>query len=111
MYERLAPHAPLTQGEIIDGCPILGWERTAGANSWQPGESVEQVIVLTQACDLANAKASRCKWRSSMPPTSWQLPASRRPSRVPPGDALPGALGAAVFGDVLADRPAGTLSN
>jgi len=57
MYLSLSPTHPLTQGEILDACPILTWVKQAGG--WDAAESVERVIVLTQACDLENSRATR----------------------------------------------------
>jgi hypothetical protein len=57
MYYELPSTAPLMQGEIIDDCPILFWQtRNAG---WDATESTEQVLILTQACDLSSAKTTR----------------------------------------------------
>jgi hypothetical protein len=51
---------PLSQGDIFDSCPIFGLETigkdvdlTAAPSRWQ-----ERVIVLTQACDLAQTKTT-----------------------------------------------------
>ncbi len=57
MYERIDKDAPLRQGEIIDECPILFWERHAGV--WKATESLVRVVILTQACDLTNCKTTR----------------------------------------------------
>lgn len=57
MYSRLDAAEPLAQGEIIDECPILAWIRQDGG--WTASESIERVIVLTQACDLENSKTTR----------------------------------------------------
>lgn len=61
MYELPPPTEPLTQGDLIDGCPVFGLsappsglDLNAPAARW-----VERVIVLTQACDLAQGKTSR----------------------------------------------------
>jgi hypothetical protein len=61
IYEIPPDTAPLTQGDIIRDCPLVYWvieatptgkpQRTARA-------SHERVVVLTQACDLANTKTS-----------------------------------------------------
>lgn len=57
MYRRLQNNEPLAQGEIIDACPVLFWTRDGGG--WTATESVERVLILTQACDLENTKTSR----------------------------------------------------
>ena len=54
--------APLTQGDVIDQCPLVYWtvsEAQDGSLVRQSATSDERVIVLTQACDLANTKTSR----------------------------------------------------
>jgi hypothetical protein len=52
---------PLSQGDILDDCPVFGLDVSSsdvdldGASArWQ-----ERVIVLTQACDLAQLKTSK----------------------------------------------------
>jgi hypothetical protein len=61
MNEFPALEAELTQGDIIDDCPILSWTNLQSSDStqWELGQSKERVIVLTQACDLANAKTTK----------------------------------------------------
>lgn len=53
----------LTQGDILDGCPV--YCLPAGAATDRLDQALEgvfaRVIVLTQACDLANAKATRAQ--------------------------------------------------
>jgi len=52
IYQVVPPDQLLTQGDILDGCPIV--RATAdGAVDLLRG----QVVVLTQACDLAQTKA------------------------------------------------------
>jgi hypothetical protein len=60
MYLTPALDAQITQGDIIDDCPILAWTRPKNGDSseWELRQSRERVIVLTQACDLANAKTT-----------------------------------------------------
>ncbi|MFY7951944.1 MAG: hypothetical protein ACOVT5_05510 [Armatimonadaceae bacterium] len=52
IYLTVSPDAPLTQGDLLDGCRIL---------RHTDGDEVDRistrVIVLTQACDLAQHKA------------------------------------------------------
>jgi hypothetical protein len=59
MYRRVDLDAPLTQGDIIDGCPLLVWETSSANQGLQPGEFIARIIVLTQACDLAQEKTTR----------------------------------------------------
>lgn len=61
IYETPDPDAPLTQGDIINECPLVFWTMDRGSDEAflrQPASSIERVIVLTQACDLANTKTS-----------------------------------------------------
>jgi hypothetical protein len=59
IYRLPAPEEPLDQGDIIQGCPLVIVE------SYDPAHpdripvtgSPTRIIVLTQACDLANQKA------------------------------------------------------
>ena len=60
IFRRPHPEEQLDQGDIIDGCPILGI-RNFDKQDWSRIESehaYHRVIILTQTCDLANEKAS-----------------------------------------------------
>jgi hypothetical protein len=57
MYEPIAPGTPLTQGDIIDNCPIVTLDDANPAG--EPIRGEVRVVVLTQACDLAQAKKTR----------------------------------------------------
>lgn len=60
MYEVVDKDTDLTQGDIVDGCQILEWQRTdSGDRKWRAVESVERVIILAQACDVANPTISK----------------------------------------------------
>jgi hypothetical protein len=62
IYEVPDPDAPLTQGDIIDGCPLVFWitHRDKDGNLIRSSAtSNERVLVLTQSCDLANTKTSK----------------------------------------------------
>jgi hypothetical protein len=59
IYQAVTPDVPLSQGDIIDRCPILVWDEAAGGMSFDPAELELRVVVLTQACDLAQTRASR----------------------------------------------------
>jgi hypothetical protein len=53
---------PLTQGDVIDRCPLVYWIMSlldGQAATHRSVTSHERVIVLTQACDLANSKTTR----------------------------------------------------
>jgi hypothetical protein len=61
IYQTLAPQEPLSQGDLLDECPILFWETPDPQGGARPELSTAPVraVVLTQACDLAQAKATR----------------------------------------------------
>ena len=52
---------PLSQGDIFDDCPLVFWNELTRevAEGSKPQSLQARVIILTQACDLANAKAAR----------------------------------------------------
>jgi hypothetical protein len=66
MFATPTSPAPLTQGDLFDDCPLVGLNvgtapvdlTNTTVKSW-----VARVIVLTQACDLTQAKADR--WRQT----------------------------------------------
>jgi hypothetical protein len=57
---------PLTQGDLILDCPVVGWKPTATVFAGPPGEVLRaaievikaDVVVMTQACDLAHRKVT-----------------------------------------------------
>jgi hypothetical protein len=61
MYEHPEVDEALSQGDIIGDCPIVFLESSASPEGvdWEPRTLNVRVIVLTQACDLAQKKASR----------------------------------------------------
>lgn len=59
MYRQVDAGAPLTQGDVIDGCPLLVWDEADSAADPRAGEFVGRIVVLTQACDLAQSKTTR----------------------------------------------------
>ena len=61
MYFQPTIDDPLSHGDIIDACPIVGLDEDdlfADADV-SPSMWRERVIVLTQACDLANVKTTK----------------------------------------------------
>jgi hypothetical protein len=52
---------PLSQGDILDGCPLVFWadQMREVAEGDKPQSVQARVIILTQACDLANDKTAR----------------------------------------------------
>src|SRR6185312_6791829 len=59
MYEQ-ALETDLSQGDILDDCPILVWKPEPPLDLDVPPEiRIIRVVVLTQACDLAQDKTTR----------------------------------------------------
>jgi hypothetical protein len=61
IYAVPAPDDPLSQADILDRCPIFGLAPTAAGVELDasPARWEERVVVLTQACDLAQAKSTK----------------------------------------------------
>lgn len=59
-YEVVAASTPLTQGDLIKGCPLAEWDEAAIANGTALEAALKgmegDVIVMTQACDLEQGK-------------------------------------------------------
>ena len=51
----------LSQGDILDACPLVFWadQTRAVTEGDRPQRASARVIILTQACDLANDKTGR----------------------------------------------------
>jgi hypothetical protein len=52
---------PLSQGDILDACPLVFWadQTREVAEADQPLSVRARVMIVTQACDLANEKTVR----------------------------------------------------
>ena len=59
MYQRPLSEEPVSQGDILDDCPLLLWEIRTSGDEPVPATIRARVVVLTQACDLAQEKATR----------------------------------------------------
>jgi hypothetical protein len=60
LYEVPAPAEPLTQGDVLDDCPLFRLQVTADIDlDANPTRWHARVLVLTQACDLAQAKSTK----------------------------------------------------
>jgi hypothetical protein len=59
IYAEVERGSPLSQGDIVDECPLLFWERPGQGGELEPMSRPVRVVVLTQACDLAQTKANR----------------------------------------------------
>lgn len=59
IYRLPVPEDPLDQGDIIDACPILELTQydLEGRKPLATDYALYRVLVLTQTCDLANAKS------------------------------------------------------
>ncbi|MGH7168914.1 MAG: hypothetical protein ACRELG_01370 [Gemmataceae bacterium] len=60
MYEQMAA-TDLSQGDMLDDCPILVWKLAPPPLDLNvpPEVRIIRVVVLTQACDLAQDKTTR----------------------------------------------------
>jgi hypothetical protein len=61
IYATPASDEPLSQGDVLDSCPIFGLETPTGAVDldFAPARWRERIIILTQACDLAQTKTTK----------------------------------------------------
>ncbi len=61
MYRLPSIDSPLTQGDLIDNCMLLSFssEISAAPRIWEIRQTNQRVIVLSQACDLANSKTTK----------------------------------------------------
>jgi hypothetical protein len=61
IYDLPTIDAPVSQGDILDGCPLF--RQLAAAEvvdlDEKPARWLSRVIVLTQACDLAHTKTNK----------------------------------------------------
>lgn len=63
-YSRVAGESPITQGDLIEGCPVLEWKPDSAV--YEDDDDLkascraiaEDVVVMTQACDLENSTVS-----------------------------------------------------
>jgi len=61
IYEIPAISAAISQGDLINPCPLIYWLMEPGdEGTWvrRAAVSQERVVVLTQSCDLANNKTT-----------------------------------------------------
>src|SRR5437899_2787015 len=59
IYDQPEAAEALSQEDILDDCPILFWEIPGPENQPESATMPVRVVVLTQACDLAQVKATR----------------------------------------------------
>jgi len=66
-YEAVAAHVPLTQGDLIFDCPVVEWLPDPAVQDPETDEHLmaavsacrAELIVMTQACDLAQEKVAK----------------------------------------------------
>ena len=60
IYRQPPVEAPVDQGDIIEGCPLLAVREfdLANPDAVTAADALARVVVLTQACDLVNQKVS-----------------------------------------------------
>ncbi len=54
IYQIPEPGEPLSQGDLLDDCPLFRLQADADLEA-SPTRWTARVVVLTQACDLAQA--------------------------------------------------------
>jgi hypothetical protein len=59
MYSVPELHDPIMQGDLIQECPILFWDEFSTVAASESKSSTVTVVILTQSCDLAQAKSNR----------------------------------------------------
>jgi hypothetical protein len=61
MYSLPSIDSSLTQGDLIDSCMLLSFSSaiSAAPRIWEIQQTNQRVIVLSQACDLANSKTTK----------------------------------------------------
>lgn len=61
IYRRPQLDAPVDQGDVIDGCPLVTVSQFDPVSPATPvvEHAIGRVVVLTQACDLVNRKVSQ----------------------------------------------------
>lgn len=61
MYEEMSVDSPLSQGEVIEGCPLFVLEDANGIAdvTVSPLRWQSRIVVLSQACDLVQGKTMR----------------------------------------------------
>ena len=58
IYEQPGRDASVTQGDILDDCPLLEWQLDDSGGNPTATEIATRIVVLTQACDMALDKAT-----------------------------------------------------
>ncbi len=60
IYMPVASEIELSQGDILDDCPVLSWKATVpNAAEHRVANFAVRAVVLTQACDLAQGKGDQ----------------------------------------------------
>jgi len=61
MYERIAAESLLSQGDVIEDCPLFSLHdpNAVTDSAVSPIRSQSRIVVMTQSCDLTQAKTMR----------------------------------------------------
>ena len=59
IYAMPDTRSPIEQGDLFEACPLFSLEAAEGSDPYEIARWHARVIVLTQSCDLAQAKATR----------------------------------------------------
>lgn len=59
IYSSISDAEPLSQGDVIDDCPVaVDWAYDAAYGTYEAFAPRERVVILTQACDLLQPRAT-----------------------------------------------------
>lgn len=59
IYDRPDPGDPLDQGDLIEGCPVVGIDAyDLTLDELEFDQEPHRVLIVTQTCDFANAKVT-----------------------------------------------------
>lgn len=61
MYSIPPLDSQITQGDLVDQCPLLSLtgQSTSSIKTWDVTQTNQRIVVLSQACDLANSKTTK----------------------------------------------------
>lgn len=61
MYSVPPLDSQITQGDLVDRCPLLSLtgQSSSTIKTWDVTQTNQRIVVLSQACDLANSKTTK----------------------------------------------------
>jgi hypothetical protein len=75
-YQVIAAQQPLSQGDLILDCPVLEWKRSDPVSALPLADRAtllrEDVVVMTQACDLEHQKVHNVVLCRNIPLTAYR---------------------------------------